>query len=39
MIEALLLLDPGTKNRDDDEAIELAQALALYEEHLEDSHE
>lgn len=38
MIESILFLnDPDKKEKKDDEAIELAQALALYERHLEDS--
>lgn len=38
--EFLYFNDPRTKKdekRNDDEAVELAQALALYEQHLEDS--
>lgn len=33
-----LFEDPMTKTKEDDEDKELAQALALYEKHLEDIH-
>ncbi|MDY0214800.1 MAG: hypothetical protein RBS24_04680 [Bacilli bacterium] len=37
MFEKMYLLDdPNTQNKEDDEVKEVAQALALYEKHLED---
>ncbi len=40
MFEKVYLFeDPTTKTRDDDEVKEVAQALALYEQHLEDHNQ